>query len=205
MSERRPGTVHVVDDDEALVDSLELLLRDAGWRVTSHHSGAAFRGALPNLEPGCVVLDRRLPDADGIELLAEARQARPDLAVILLTGHGDVGTAVRAMKEGAADFIEKPFEPRALVDQVASVLALAAERHANLQVAQRAAALLQKLTPREREVLDVLIEGLPHKVAAHRLGISPRTIEIHRAHAMEKLGIKAIADAVRLTAQARKQ
>lgn len=203
MSDRRTGVVHIVDDDEALVDSLQLLLNGAGHRSTAHTRGGPFRSALSGLEPGCIVLDRRLPDADGLELLAEARLARPDLAVILLTGHGDVGTAVRAMKEGAADFIEKPFEPRALLDRVASVLALAAERHASLQMAQGAQALLQKLTPRERQVLDALVEGLPHKVAAHRLGISPRTVEIHRAHAMEKLGIKAVPDAVRLVAQAR--
>jgi two-component system response regulator FixJ len=197
-----PLGIHIVDDDEALADSLKLLLEGAGRQVNLFASGAAFRAALPILAPGCVLLDRRLPDADGVELLGEVTTRRPDLSVILLTGHGDVGAAVRAMKQGAVDFVEKPFEPRALADRVATILARAAEKHAAVGQARAAAIRLQKLTKREREVLDALMEGLPYKVAAHRLGISPRTIEIHRANAMEKLEVRAIPEAIRLVALA---
>lgn len=202
MSAPSPLSVHIVDDDEALADSLKLLLEGAGRQVNLFASGAAFRAALPALAPGCILLDRRLPDADGVELLGEVTARRPDLSVILLTGHGDIGAAVRAMKEGAVDFIEKPFAPRALLERVAMVLAQAADKHAAFGQAQAAAARLRKLTRREREVLDALMEGLPHKVAAYRLGISPRTIEIHRAKAMEKLEIRAIPEAIRLVALA---
>jgi two-component system response regulator FixJ len=190
--------VHIVDDDEALADSLGMLLREAGHEVTSFTTVNGFCDALTTLPSGCVLLDRHLPDADGVDLIGELKRERPDLAVILLTGHGDIGTAVRAMKDGAHDFIEKPFDPRALLALIAHLLESNAEKNAERTQAQEAAAKLDKLTPRERQVLDVLIEGLPHKIAAHRLGISPRTIEIHRAHALEKLGIRAITDAMRI-------
>jgi two-component system response regulator FixJ len=189
----------VVDDDAAVRDSLALLLRSAGYATTVRPSAEALLANLP-AEAGCLIADIRMPGGmDGITLLEVLRRRGHQVPTIVVTGHGDVPLAVRAMKAGAVDFIEKPYEDTAILDAVAA--ALAARPAAD---GARAAALKQiaLLSPREREVLEGLVAGKLNKIIAHELGISPRTVEVHRANVMEKLGTGSLSGTVRLALQA---
>jgi two-component system response regulator FixJ len=194
-------TVHVVDDDAAVRRSLERLLDAAGFRVVSYDSSLAFLQAARGLSGGCVLLDVRMPGMDGLEVQARLNQLNVSLPVIMMTGHGDVPSAVRAMKAGAVDFLEKPFDDETLLRTIEVGLARAGkpgrERDA-LQAAQRIATL----SPRECEVLNGLLAGRPNKVIAFDLGISVRTVEVHRARMMERLGTRQLAGAIRLAIMA---
>ncbi|MBL6457371.1 response regulator [Belnapia sp. T6] len=204
--------VHVIDDDEAVCWSVATLLTSFGLAVETHDSAVAFLAALPGLaeEPGCVLTDVRMPEMDGLELLRRLREQGFQRPILVMTAHGDVSMAVRAMKDGAYDFIEKPFEEEALFGIVRAALALpdpdeakaagAASQEASTrpEVAQ-AAAVIATLSPREREVLDLAMEGKPSKVIAHELGISPRTVEVHRLRLLARLGVGSLAEAVRLS------
>lgn len=196
MSE--PFPIYVVDDDEAIRRSLSFLLKTSGYAVRLFEGGTAFLKDAAGLEPGCVLLDVRMPDIDGLEVQRELRARGVMLPVVIMTGHGDIDMAVAAMKAGASDFIEKPFEKAALLGCVEAARRVAvADRGAGAR-AEDARSRLNVLTDRERDVLDGLVEGLPNKTIAFDLGISPRTVEIHRANLMQKLEVKSLAEALRI-------
>ncbi|WP_176598698.1 response regulator FixJ [Sphingobium sp. 15-1] len=196
MSE--PFPIYVVDDDEAIRRSLSFMLKTSGFAVKLFEGGLPFLKEAAELEPGCVLLDVRMPDIDGLAVQRELRERGVMLPVVIMTGHGDIDMAVTAMKAGASDFIEKPFEKAALLGCVDAARRVAvADRGASAR-ADDARARLNILTEREREVLDGLVEGLPNKTIAYDLGISPRTVEIHRANLMQKLEVKSLAEALRI-------
>jgi two-component system, LuxR family, response regulator FixJ len=189
--------VYIVDDDEAVRDSLELLLEAAG------HSVQAFEAAPDALEacrarlPACIVTDIRMPEMDGLEFQEKLSTSGLQVPVIVMTGHADVPLAVRAMKAGAVDFIEKPFGDETILASIKGALKRK-PRVTDPNLMER----LESLTPREREVLELLVIGHPNKVIAHRLDISPRTVEIHRAHVMEKMKARSLPELVRTAMQA---
>jgi two-component system response regulator FixJ len=195
-----PGgmVVHVVDDDEAVRRSLAMLLGSFGITAITHESAEAVLDVLPTLRPGCLVVDIRMPGMDGLALQQELSDRGCRLPVIVVTGHADVGLAVRAMKAGAVDFIEKPYSEEDVLHAVTTALARMADARQSFATAEAAGARIAGLTPRERDVLGRLVDGRPNKVIAHELGISPRTVEIHRANLMEKLGCRSLAEAVRV-------
>jgi two-component system response regulator FixJ len=181
--------VHVVDDDPAVRRSLERLLDAAGFHVVSYQSPAAFLNAASGLSAGCVLLDIRMPGVDGLEVQARLNRLRVNLPVIVMTGHGDVPSAVRAMKAGAVDFLEKPFDDETLLNAIGGAFA-------------KASRLIGGDREAVREVLDALLAGRQNKVIAFDLNISVRTVEVHRARMMERLGTKQFADAIRLAVMA---
>ena len=191
--------VHVVDDDGAVRDSLGLLLESAGLDVRTYASATEFLNALPQQAAGCVLTDVRMPEMDGLELQRRLGALGVRLPVIVMTGHGDVPIAVGALKAGAADFLEKPFDDQQLLTAVQSALAASRQTHDEAAAMAEIASRLATLTPREREVLDRLVEGQPNKTIAYDLGSSPRTVEVHRARVMEKMGARSLPELVRMT------
>jgi two-component system, LuxR family, response regulator FixJ len=192
------GPVHVIDDDEAVRQSLEFLLRSARFEVQAYESAVAFLRALPHGTSGCIITDVRMPDMSGIDLLRRLKEMGIALPVIVITGHGDVPLAVEAMKIGATDFLEKPFDDDALLASVRAALNRVerdAQREAELHELQEK---LASLSNREREVLEGLIAGYPNKTIAYDLGISPRTVEIYRANVMSKMKAGSLSDLVRM-------
>ncbi len=198
MSEPR-AIVHLVDDDPAVLRALRRLLAAAGHACQTHESAEAFL-SWPLGGSGCIVIDLQMPGASGLDLQARLAEQDIVLPVIFLTGRGDIGTSVRAMKAGAVDFLTKPVEPSELLEAVATALAhawaLNAVRMAEAGLAQR----LERLTPREREVLDLVVNGRLNKQIAGDLGVAEKTVKVHRARVMEKLGARNLADLVRLIA-----
>lgn len=192
------AAVHVVDDDDAVRDSLGLLLQADGWAVYLHASAAGFLGDHREAARGCIVADLRMPGMDGLELLRRLAARGDALPVVMVTGHGDVPLAVQAMKAGAFDFIEKPFDGERLLAVVRAAVARSGERRVVDEATLEARNRVQALTAREREVLELLVAGKPNKLIAYDLGISARTVEIHRARVMEKLGVRSLPEAVRL-------
>ena len=190
--------VYIIDDDEAVRESLAFLLRTANITVQAYESASKFLSQLAQVKSGCVITDVRMPDVSGIELLRKVKEASPEIPVIVITGHGDVPLAVEAMKYGAADFLEKPFDDEALL----AVVRCALDRAST--VGKRSAELsdihekLAALSTRERQVLEGLIAGKPNKVIAFDLGISPRTVEIYRANVMTKMQAGSLSDLVRM-------
>lgn len=197
--------VHVVDDDDSVRRSVGFMLKTSGYRVRSFASGAEILKESKWLEPGCVLLDIRMPGMDGLEVQEALQSHGVSLPVIIMTGHGDVPLSVRAMKAGAIDFIEKPFEKDVLITAIESGFAVLKRADSGREKAKDAAVRLQVLTPREREVLDGLAQGLPNKTIAYDLGISPRTVEIHRANLMTKLEVRSLSEALRLAFAAQEQ
>jgi two-component system response regulator FixJ len=189
--------VYVVDDDPAIRRSLERLLDSAGFACVAYASAPGFLEAAPGLAAGCVLLDVRMPETDGIELQARLNRLGLPLPVIIMTGHGDILTAVRAMKAGALDVIEKPFDDESLIAAIETALAGSGRASRDREIAE-AAERIAMLSPREREVLDGLVAGQQSKLIAYDLGISVRTVEVHRARMMNRLGIRCPAEAVRL-------
>lgn len=192
------ATVHVVDDDEQVRRSIAFLLEAVGYRVAIYGSAAELLESADSLARGCVVTDVKMPGMSGLELQEALRQRRPDLPMILMTGHGDVAMAVRGMRAGAIDFIEKPFQNDELISAVQAALARVADESAGRREMAAIADRLKTLTPREREVMDGLINGKLNKQIAHELGISQRTVEVHRAAVIDKMGVDSLAMLVRM-------
>lgn len=194
--------IFIVDDDPAMRDSLAALLRSSGFHAEVFESAAAFLAHGGSGLNGCVIADIRMPDMDGLELQQELLRRGARLAVIIMTGHGDVPLAVRAMKAGAVDFLEKPFEEEALLDSVRRAVAQASTAQSQAQAAEHAQTCLAQLTERERQVLDLIVAGRANKVIAYELKISPRTVELHRARVMDKMHVRSVAELVRLALSA---
>ena len=187
--------IHVIDDDEAVRDSLDFMLDAAGYRVRSWDSAVRFLAVLASLEHGCVVTDVRMPDMTGLELVQKLKAAGYPDPVIVITGHADVPLAVEAMKAGVVDFIEKPFENQRLLGAIRTALlhAPAGDNEERRMIIERLASLSQ----RERQVLDGLVAGHANKVIAYDLGISPRTVEVYRANVMTKMQVRSLSELVR--------
>ena len=203
MSDER--LVHLVDDDEAIRRSAGFMLKTSGFRVQTYESGDQLLKAAGSLDPGCVLLDIRMPGMEGLEVQQELKERGVGLPVVIMTGHGDVTLAVQAMKAGAIDFIEKPFEKAVLLGAIDQAFNRLDRSTDTRERANEAEVRLNALTPREREVLDGLAQGLPNKTIAYDLGISPRTVEIHRANLMSKLGVRSLSEALRIAFAAQEQ
>ena len=192
------ATVYVVDDDPALRESLSYLLKSEGLRVRTFDSARAFLTEHERNTRGCLVVDVRMPEMSGLQLLEHLIEAGSELPVIVITGHGDVPMAVRALKCGALDFIEKPFGDQALLDRVHEALDEDRRRHGEQIQRDEIVRRMGRLTQREREVMDRVAEGKPNKVIAEELRLSPKTVEVHRARLMHKLEVDSLAQLMRI-------
>jgi two-component system, LuxR family, response regulator FixJ len=192
------GKVYVIDDDDAMRDSLEFLLGAAEFQVSPFESALNFLDALPTIEFGCVVSDVRMPGIDGIELLKRLKAGGSLFPVVIMTGHGDVPLAVEAMKLGAMDFLEKPFEDDRLIGMIETALRQAAPGVKSEAITLEIQSRIASLSPRERQVMDGLIAGLSNKLIAREYDISPRTIEVYRANVMTKMQAASLSELVRL-------
>jgi two-component system response regulator FixJ len=190
--------VHIVDDDEAVRRSLSFLLGTAGIPTRLYDSATAFVAALPQVRGGCLITDVRMPDMNGIELLSELHAKSVKLPAIVITGHGDIPLAVQAMKAGAIDFIEKPFEAEAILRAVRLAKDRSAQVDRQSEDIAAVASRLESLSERERQVLGGLMAGHSNKVIAHQLGISPRTVEVYRANLMSKMQAKSLSELIRM-------
>lgn len=191
--------VHVVDDDDAARDSLAFLLQSVGFTVKAHPSASAFLADIPASPTGCLITDLRMPGLDGLQLLGELKKRHVEMPVLIITGHGDIPLAVEAMRAGALDFLEKPFDDQVILASVR--MALTSQQEQNRQTGEKSeiAARIDQLSARERQVLEGLIAGHPNKVIAYDLGISIRTIEIYRANVMTKMRAASLSDLIRMT------
>ncbi|HPF23180.1 MAG TPA: response regulator [Hyphomonas sp.] len=196
MSEQK--LIHLVDDDDAVRHSASFMLRHAGFAVKTYADGVAFLEAVEDAAPGCILLDVQMPRMDGLEVQEQLNARGVAMPVIVLTGHGDVNVAVKAMKAGAIDFVEKPYEKQTLVGALNRAFQRLEERNQRDLLIDEARSKIEYLTPREREVLEGLVEGLTNKSIADSLDISPRTVEIHRANLMEKLGATSLSGVLRI-------
>lgn len=194
----KPATVIVVDDDEAVRTSLRLLLKSVGLPVDTHASAQEFLDRFDPDRPGCLVLDIRMPGMSGLELQERLNAMHAMVPVVFITGHGDVPMAVEAMQHGAVDFIQKPFRDQDLLDRINQALEKDRENRAGLRARDAIRARIADLTPREKEVLDLVTAGKANKVIAGDLNVSQRTVEIHRARVMEKMGASSLAHLVRM-------
>lgn len=198
MNNSGQRVVHLVDDDAAIRRSVGFMLKTSGHQVESYESGTDLLKASGHLDEGCILLDIRMPGMDGLEVQQALQEKGVNLPVIIMTGHGDVALAVKAMKAGAVDFIEKPFAKDTLLGSLEEGFQRLTRKGATDDRMRDAAVRLQALTGREKDVLDGLAQGLPNKTIAYDLGISPRTVEIHRANLMTKLGVRSLSEALRI-------
>jgi two-component system response regulator FixJ len=196
------GKVYVIDDDEAMRDSLNFLLASTGFDVVLFESAQIFLDALPGLAFGCVLSDVRMPGIDGIELLKRMKARNSPLPIVIMTGHGDIPLAVEAMKLGAVDFLEKPFDDDRLVAMIETAIRRAEPAAKSEALTQDIVARVATLSPRERQVMDGLIAGLSNKLIARDYDISPRTIEVYRANVMTKMQANSLSELVRLAMRA---
>lgn len=190
-------TIHIVDDDASIRRSLQQLLHSAGFESAVYESGLGFLEAASSLEDGCLLLDLRMPGIDGLEVQALLNRLGCRLPIVVMTGHGDVATAVQAMKAGAIDFIEKPCDDERLLGAIKQALTISGPAGRNREAAA-ATQRIATLSGRERQVLDALVAGSKNKVVAYDLGISVRTVEVHRARMLGRLGVRSLAEAIRL-------
>ncbi len=193
-------TVFVLDDDQAVREALRWLVESVGLAVHTYGSAQAFLDDYDPQQPGCLVLDVRMPGASGIELQEELRDKGSEIPIIFITGHADVATAVRAMKAGAVDFIEKPFSDQLLLDHIHRSIKQDRERRAERERALEIMGRREKLTPRQRRVMDLVADGSSNRLIAQELGISLKTVEAHRAKVMEKMKAHSVAELVKLAA-----
>jgi two-component system, LuxR family, response regulator FixJ len=193
-----PRLVHLIDDEEAIRRSASFMLKTSGFRVEAWTSGVEFLKAGRHVEMGCVLLDVRMPEMDGLEIQQAMAERGLAMPVVVMTGHGDISIAVRAMKAGAVDFIEKPFSKALLLEALASAFERIDRAESDAVRAAGAAVAIGGLTVREREVLAGLAQGLPNKTIAYDFGISPRTVEVHRANIMTKLHARSLSEALRI-------
>jgi FixJ family two-component response regulator len=198
----RTATVFVVDDDAGVRSSIRLLLKSVGIPATPMASAQEFLASFDPAQPGCLVLDIRMPGMSGLELQQQLNLRGAIIPVLFMTGHGDVPMAVEAMQQGAFDFLQKPFRDQDLIDRIQKALARDQESRTALRQHGQIRDKLESLTAREKEVLQLLTQGKQNKVMAAELGISQRTVEIHRAHVMEKLGAHSVAQLVRMVLDA---
>lgn len=196
------GMIYVIDDDDAMRDSLNFLLDSSGYSVTLFDDARRFMDALPGLAFGCVVSDVRMPGIDGIELLKRMKAQHSPFPILIMTGHGDVPLAVEAMKLGAVDFLEKPFEDDRLIAMIETAIRQAEPVAKSEAIAQDVAARVASLSPRERQVMEGLVAGLSNKLIARDYDISPRTIEVYRANVMTKMQAGSLSELVRLAMRA---
>ena len=196
MNPRR--MIHIVDDEDAIRRSAGFMLKTSGYAVSTYASGDAFLQAARDAEPGCVLLDVRMPGMDGLEVQKAMAERGIAMPVVVLTGHGDITVAVRAMKGGAVDFIEKPFEKAVLLTAITAAFERLDDAGARATRAGDAAVAIAALTSREQDVLRGMAQGLPNKTIAFDLAISPRTVEVHRANLMAKLQVKSLSEALRI-------
>lgn len=197
------SVVHVIDDDEAARHSLEFLIDCAGLKVRPYESALAFLEAVPEMEHGCIVTDVRMPEMNGIELIGRLKALGIADPVIVITGHADVPMAIQAMKQGVADFIEKPFSDEAILNAIRSALARESDRERTRAEQQQTLERMATLTQREAEVLEGLVEGHANKVIAYDLSISARTVEVYRANVMAKMQARSLSELVRMVTIAR--
>lgn len=190
--------IHLVDDDDAVRHSASFMLRHAGFAVKTYTDGVAFLETVEDAVPGCILLDVQMPRMDGLEVQEQLNNRGVAMPVIVLTGHGDVNVAVKAMKAGAVDFVEKPYEKQTLISALNRAFQRLEERNQRDLLIDEARGKIEHLTPREREVLEGLVDGLTNKSIADALDISPRTVEIHRANLMEKLGATSLSGVLRI-------
>ena len=190
--------VHIVDDEDSIRRSTSFLLKTSGFEVATYESGVEFLKSLSQAKTGCILLDVRMPVMDGLEVQTKLQDKGCSMPVIILTGHGDISLAVKAMKSGAVDFIEKPFSNDMLLAAIEAAFARLDNIEQHSVRASDAKIQLAGLTARERDVLDGLVQGLPNKSIAYDLGISPRTVEVHRAHLMTKLEASSLSDLLRI-------
>jgi len=193
-----PQTVFVVDDDDAVRNSLRMLLKSAGVHAEASASAQEFLSTYEVTQPGCLVLDVRMPGMSGLEMQHELNLRGATIPVIFITGHGDIPMAVEAMQHGAFDFLQKPFRDQELLDRVQRALVRDADYRTRLRQTDRIRERLASLSPREREVLDLVTQGKANKMVAGDLGLSQRTVEIHRAHVMQKMEAGSLAELVRM-------
>jgi two-component system, LuxR family, response regulator FixJ len=197
MKDRAP-IVYIVDDDDAIRAALRLLLKSVGLAATALPSAQDFLASYNPQQPGCLILDVRMPGMSGLDLQQQLNVRGAIIPVIFITGHGDVPMAVEAMQQGAFDFLQKPFRDQDLIDRIQRALAKDQAERVQLRERDRIKARLESLTAREREVLDLVSSGKPNKIMAADLGVSQRTVEIHRSRVMEKMGASSLAQLVRM-------
>lgn len=197
-STEQKSTVFIVDDDQAIRHAMEFLMRSVGLDHEIFHSADDFLASFADEKPGCLVLDIRMPGLGGLELQEKLIEMGSTLPIIFITGHGDVPMAVDAMQKGAIDFIQKPFRDQDLLDRIGEALKTDQERRTERQEHAEVQTRIDRLTKREHEVLDLVVTGKPNKVIAYELGVSQRTVEIHRARVMEKMQARSLADLVRM-------
>ena len=190
--------IHIIDDEAAIRRSAGFMLKTSGYAVETWESGVSFLKQVRHVEHGCILLDVRMPEIDGLTVQQELAERGVTMPIVIMTGHGDISIAVQAMKGGAVDFLEKPFEKAALIRSIEDAFARIASAQSAAARASEAEVILGALTTREREVLEGLAKGLPNKSIAYDLDISPRTVEVHRANLMAKLGVRSLSDALRL-------
>jgi FixJ family two-component response regulator len=194
------STVFVIDDDQSVRRSLALLLRSGGFNAETFESAQSFLEQYDAERPGCIILDVRMPGMNGLELQRELLDGKSNLPIIFITAHGDVPMAVDAVQAGALDFIQKPFRDDVLIDRIRTALRKNAELRITTARRAETAERIAELTPREREVMDMVVDGHPNKLIARRLGVSERTVEIHRSRVMHKMRAQTLAHLVRMVA-----
>lgn len=190
--------VHIVDDDDSVRRSAAFMLKLAGFSVESHASGVAFLKEAKSAKRGCVLLDVRMPEMDGLQVQQEMARRGIDMPVVILTGHGDIAVAVKAMRGGAVNFIQKPYEKEDLLLAIEEAYGRLDQSHDREMKSHEAKIRLANLTGRERDVLDGLAAGYPNKVIAYKLGISARTVEVYRANMMDRLRVRSLSEALRI-------